>query len=66
MSLSVAQIDAAITAVINGGQSYKIGDRTFTRADLEILQKLRKDAVATERVDGKKIFQRVRFGTLST
>jgi len=62
MALTVAQIDAAISAVNNGGQEYTIGDTTFKRGDLETLRQLRKDAIATERSAAKTIFQRVRFG----
>lgn len=62
MALTVAQVDAAIAAVIAGGQSYTIDGTTFTRADLEALQKLRRDAIANAR--GKNMFQRVRFGTM--
>ena len=66
MALTVAQLDAAIAAVIDGGQSYTIGDRQFTRANLETLKQLRKDAIATERAEGKTMFQRVRFGSVSS
>ena len=65
MSLSVSQIDAAITAVIDSGQSYVLGDREYRRADLETLQSLRKDAVALEAAAAKTIFQRVRFGSIT-
>jgi len=36
------QVDAAIAAVLSGSQSYRIGTRSLTRADLETLYK-RKD-----------------------
>lgn len=62
MALSVAQIDAAITAINAGGQEYRIGDRSFRRADLEDLIQLRKDVIAGERSAAKTMFQRVRFG----
>ena len=62
MSLSVSQIDAAILAINSAGQEYTIGDRTFRRADMESLRKMRLDAIATERSTSKAIFQRVRFG----
>jgi len=65
MALSVAQIDAAMTVVMGGGQEYTIGDRTYRRADLEVLQSLRKDAVALEAAAAKTIFQRVRFGSIT-
>ena len=62
MALTVAQVDAAIAAVLDGGQSYTIGDRTYNRADLATLEKMRKDADAIERGTSRGIFQRVRFG----
>lgn len=40
------QIYAAITAVLSGGQSYKIGSRSLTRADLSTLQAMRAELEA--------------------
>ena len=40
------QINAAITAVLSGGQSYKIGSRQLTRADLSTLQAMRAELEA--------------------
>lgn len=40
------QINAAITAVLSGGQSYKIGSRQLTRADLATLQAMRAELEA--------------------
>lgn len=40
------QINAAITAVLSGGQSYKIGSRSLTRADLSTLQAMRAELEA--------------------
>ena len=40
------QINAAITAVLSGGQSYKIGTRSLTRADLSTLQAMRAELEA--------------------
>ena len=37
----LAQVDKALTAVMVGGQSYKIGSRSLTRANLTELRKLR-------------------------
>lgn len=42
----LAQVDKAITAVLLGGQSYRIGNRSLTRADLAMLQNLRKELQA--------------------
>lgn len=62
MSLSVSQIDVAIAAINSGGQEYRIGDRSFKRGDLEVLARLRKDAIAGERMASGGMFQRVRMG----
>jgi len=43
----LAQVDAAISAVLYGGQSYKLGSRSLTRADLAELRALR-DALAAQ------------------
>ena len=42
----LAQVDAAIAAVLAGGQSYKLGSRSLTRADLTQLRALRDDLAA--------------------
>ena len=42
----LAQVDAAIAAVQAGGQSYKLGSRSLTRADLAQLRALRDDLAA--------------------
>lgn len=40
------QVNDAITAVMAGGQSYKIGSRSLTRADLRELYKIKNDLQA--------------------
>lgn len=40
------QVNAAISAVLAGGQSYKIGNRSLTRADLAQLKAIRDDLEA--------------------
>lgn len=40
------QVNAAITTVLAGGQSYKIGSRSLTRADLAMLKSMRDDLEA--------------------
>lgn len=40
------QVNNAITAVMVGGQSYKIGSRNLTRADLKELYKIKNDLQA--------------------
>ena len=42
----LVQVNTAITAVLAGGQSYKIGSRSLTRADLAMLKALRDDLQA--------------------
>lgn len=41
-------VNAAIYAVAVGGQSYKIGSRSLTRADLKQLYAIRNDLMAQE------------------
>lgn len=50
----VDEVDKAISTVLAGGQSYKIGSRELTRADLGALRELRKElqAEATEDPNG--------------
>lgn len=40
------QVNSAITAVVAGGQSYKLGSRSLTRADLGTLKALREELEA--------------------
>lgn len=40
------QVNEAITAVLMGGQSYRIGSRSLTRGDLATLKALRDDLEA--------------------
>ena len=40
------QVNAAIKTILVGGQSYKIGSRSLTRADLAMLKSLRDDLEA--------------------
>lgn len=40
------QVNKAISAVLMGGQSYKIGSRQLTRADLAMLKSMRDDLEA--------------------
>lgn len=42
----LAQVNTAITTVLCGGQSYKIGSRSLTRADLAMLKAMRDDLEA--------------------
>lgn len=47
----LVQVNNAITAVLAGGQSYKIGSRSLTRADLAMLKSLREELEAQTRSD---------------
>lgn len=42
----LAEVNNAISAVLVGGQSYKIGSRNLTRADLKELYKMKNDLQA--------------------
>lgn len=42
----LVQVNNAIAAVLVGGQSYKIGSRSLTRADLSMLKTMRDDLKA--------------------
>lgn len=44
----LAEIDEAITAIIKGGQSYRIGTRSLTRADLGMLRAMRKEILSSD------------------
>ena len=46
------QVNNAIYAELVGGQSYKIGTRQLTRADLSLLYKLRNDLTAQIAAEG--------------
>lgn len=39
----IAEIDKAITSVLSGGQSYKVGNRSLTRGDLATLYQMKKE-----------------------
>lgn len=42
----LAEINKAIYAVLAGGQSYSIGSRSLTRADLSLLKQMREELEA--------------------
>ncbi len=42
----LAMVDKAIRAVMLGGQSYRIGTQSVTRADLALLRQMRSDLQA--------------------
>lgn len=39
----LAEINEAITKILAGGQSYKVGNRSLTRADLSTLYQMKKE-----------------------
>lgn len=43
------EVDKAIATVLVGGQSYKIGSRQLTRADLGMLRQLKNDLLIQEK-----------------
>ena len=48
----LTEVNKAIAAVMVGGQSYKIGSRSLTRADLALLLSTRKDLQAQIAAEG--------------
>lgn len=46
------QVNEAITNVLVGGQSYQIGSRKLTRADLSMLRTLKKELQAEVSAEG--------------
>lgn len=42
----LSQVDAAIQTILVGGQSYRLGNRSLTRADLGILRQMRSELAA--------------------
>lgn len=44
----LAHVDAAIQNILVGGQSYKLGSRSLTRADLGLLRQMRNELLAQE------------------
>ena len=48
----LAEVNNAIYAVIRGGQSYKIGSRSLTRADLSLLRAMREELQAEVAAEG--------------
>ena len=48
----LAQVDNAITNILVGGQSYRIGSRQLTRADLATLQGIKNDLAAQVAQEG--------------
>lgn len=47
----LVHVDAAIQNILVGGQSYKLGNRSLTRADLSLLRQMRNELLAQENAD---------------
>lgn len=57
-SLLLSEVNKAIATVMAGGQSYKIGSRSLTRANLTELRNLRADLAAqVEEQDNTDFFR---------
>ena len=52
------EIDNAISSILRTGQSYKIGSRTLTRADLGILRAMRKELLIASEDNGTDLFSK--------
>ena len=48
----LAEVNNAIYAVIRGGQAYRIGSRSLTRADLSLLRAMREELQAEVAAEG--------------
>ena len=57
----IIEIDKAISSILRTGQSYKIGSRTLTRADLGTLRAMRKDLLAASEDNGTDLFSNTVF-----
>lgn len=57
-SLLLSEVNKAIATVMVGGQSYKIGSRSLTRANLTELRNLRADLAAQVEEQGNTDFFR--------
>ena len=59
------EVDAAITAILSGAQSYRIGTRSLNRADLATLYKRKdmlKDLIATLSSGGRRRWRIIPIG----
>ena len=48
----LTEVNKAIQSILLGGQSYKIGSRSLTRADLSLLRSMRNDLQAQVNAEG--------------
>jgi hypothetical protein len=61
-TITAAQVEAAITEILTGGQEVTVGDRTYRAPDLQDLQRLLKDVTASEQSNAGTMFTRATFG----
>ena len=67
-TLTLEAVEAAITAIMTGGQSYKIGTRSLTRANLSELKALRNQLLEEQNAadsDSAGAFNAVAVGLFS-
>nr|DAW23836.1 MAG TPA: Head-to-tail joining protein W (GpW), fast protein folding, downhill [Caudoviricetes sp.] len=50
------EINNAITTILSGGQSYRIGNMSMTRADLSILYNMKKNLEEQLAAEGANVF----------
>lgn len=50
------EVDKAITTILRTGQSYKVGSRTLTRADIGSLRALKRDLMEGTENNGSDLF----------
>lgn len=55
-SVLLREVEAAISTILKGGQSYKIGSRSLTRADLGTLMKMRDELLVQVQSGGGVLF----------
>lgn len=60
-TITAAEVETAIKDVLLNGQEVTVGDRTYTAADLNDLQKLLQEVSASERSAAGTLFMRARF-----
>lgn len=54
----LAEVTTAITSILTGGQSYKIGSRSLTRADLAELRAMKKELEQEVAAEGTPVLGR--------
>ena len=66
MALTIADYDEAIAKVRDGGQSFTLGDMTYTAANLSQLVQAREAAIQEEQRDSgeRPLFRGCKFGSM--